>query len=111
VENNEVVLERKLVSLFPDCTKREKVVCILETYGVESYEQESVRVRLAILKLSDNSVREVRKNTQYAKEDFRDILAWAESPNLGKVWNQPDGPEKQKVIDLDRANYSKWLEE
>ena len=52
----EAILSRKLRSLFPEEEQRNEVKAILDTYGVERYEQEPFRVRLAILKLSDSNL-------------------------------------------------------
>ena len=43
--------------------------------------------------------------TKYAKEDFRDILSWAEYPRQSKKWSLPDGPKKQKIVDADRVEF------
>lgn len=103
------ILDSKLKRLFPDRSERQKVMEILLTYGTESYEREPDRVRLAILKLSGNSLDEIKKYTQYAKQDFRDILCWAEYPNQGKAWNLKDQAEKQRLADRDRKQYEDWL--
>ena len=65
----------------------------------------------AILKLSGNDVEQVRRNTQFAKEDFRDVLVWAEYPRQGKRGSMPDGLKKQKLIEADRKAYEAWLRE
>lgn len=109
--NLEDFLDRKLKSLFSDSSARTTVTGILNSYGIEKHEQEPIRVQLAILKLSGADIEQVRINTKYAKQDFRDVLVWAESPNLGAVWNKPDGPAKQNVIDTDKADYDIWLRE
>ena len=105
----ESILSRKLRSLFPDKEKRNEVETILDTYGIEELEQEPLRVRLAILKLSDSDLEEIKRTTALAKQDFRDILTWAEYPRQSKKWSMPEGPKKQKLIDADRAEYKTWL--
>ncbi|MBV1882775.1 MAG: hypothetical protein KUG82_14140 [Pseudomonadales bacterium] len=47
--------------------------------------------------------------TKYAKEDFRDILSWAEYPRQSKKWSLPDGPKKQQIVDADRVEFEEWL--
>ncbi len=74
----EAILNRKINSLFPDITIQQEVIQTLNTYGVEKYEQEPIRVRLAILKLAGDDLEQVKINTNYAKQDFRDVLLWAE---------------------------------
>ena len=103
------ILTRKLRSLFPDKEKRNEVKTILDTYGIEGYEQEPLRVRLAILKVSGSDLEEIKRMTALAKQDFRDILAWAEYPRQSKKWSMPEGPKKLKLIDADRAEYNTWL--
>ena len=108
--NLEVILDRKLKSLFSDSNIRTEVISTLNLYGVESYEQEAIRVRLAILKLADDDLEQVKINTNYAKQDFRDVLLWAEYPRQAGKCSMPAGPKKQKLIDADRAEYEEWLE-
>jgi len=57
-----------------------RVLDLLESYGVESYERERKRVQLAILKLSAGSEEKVREYVAVAKRDYRDVLFWAEYP-------------------------------
>jgi hypothetical protein len=105
----EAILDRKLRSLFPDKYRRAEARAIIDTYGIENNEQEPVRVRLAILKLSDSNLAEIKRTTDFAKQDFRDVLSWAEYPRQSKKWSMPDGPKKQKLVEADRAEYEEWL--
>jgi len=107
--NLDAILNRKLTTLFPNEAIRAQVVVILETYGTEKHEQEPVRVRLAVLKLSNHIFAEIKRNINFAKLDFRDVLTWAEYPRQSKKWSTPKGPKKQKLIDADRAEYKEWL--
>ena len=59
----EEFLKIKLSRLFMSGNDREIVEKILDRYGIESHEQEPVRVRLAILKLSGNEILEIEKWT------------------------------------------------
>jgi hypothetical protein len=90
------ILARKLIALFPEEGTRNNVQSILDSYGIESHEQEPVRVTLGILKLSGGNIKELRKMTKYAKEDFRGILTWAEYPRQSKRWSMPDGVQRQQ---------------
>lgn len=103
------VLERKLLALFPDPVSRSKARHILDTYGVESREQEPDRVRLAILKLSGASLEHLQQTTRYAKGDFRDILTWAESPNFAKSFTAKGQAKKDKLRQMDDKQYEDWL--
>jgi len=74
-----------------------RVLELLDTYGVESYERERERVQLDILKLSAGSEAKVREYVGVAKRDYRDVLFWADCPEEAKI----DTPEKrQKVREL-----------
>jgi len=103
------ILLRKIYLLFPDKKDRDEVVDVLNKYGKENHEQEPDRVRLAILKISDNTIKSIKQNTHFAKQDFRDTLVAAEYPNQSKKWSMPDGPKKQKLINKDKIQYEKWL--
>ncbi|HEX8600022.1 MAG TPA: hypothetical protein VF952_16090 [Chloroflexia bacterium] len=61
----------------------EEVMRILDSYGVESNEQERERVQLAILKLSEGSFEKLQHYVAEAKYDFRDVLGPAEYPLYG----------------------------
>ena len=78
--NHEELLKNKLESIFPNQNEQERAIDILTSYGVEGHEQEPFRVRLAVLKLTGSDLAEIEKTTKLAKEDFRDILTWAEYP-------------------------------
>jgi len=103
------ILDRKLTALFPEKSIRSQVIELLNTYGTEKHEQEPTRVRLAVLKLSGNDFEEIKRSVTFAKQDFRDVLTWAEYPRQGKKWTMPNGPMKEKIIDADRTEYMEWL--
>ena len=107
--NQEEILSSKLEALFPDINSRKDAIDILNEYGKESHEQETIRVRLAILKLTGSDLDKIIDFTDSAKQDYRDILSWAEYSRQSKNWSVPDGKKKQKLVDEDRAEYQKWL--
>jgi hypothetical protein len=107
--NFKEILARKLRALFPEEEQRAEVLATLETYGVEKHEQEPDRVRLAVLKLSGEDLQQIQRYTEFAKQDFRDILTWAEYPRQGKKRSMPDGPRKRKLVEADRSEYEDWL--
>ena len=78
---------------FPE-TSHSRVIELLDTYGVESYERERERVQLAILKLSEGNEEKLRQFVAVAKRDYRDVLFWAENPEEAKL----DTPEKRERI-------------
>ena len=73
---------------------RARVLELLDTYGVESYERERERVQLAILKLSAGNEEKLREFVAVAKRDYRDVLFWAENPEESRL----DTPEKKERI-------------
>ncbi len=105
------LLEHKLKVLFPDKRERKTVYSILESYGDEDYEREAGRVRLAILKLSADDMENVQKHTKMAKQDYRDVLFWAEFPRQSKTWSMPEGEKKRRLIKADEDEYEAWLSE
>src|SRR5438094_10167120 len=78
---------------FPE-SAHARVLELLDTYGVESYERERERVQLAILKLSGGNEEKLREFVAVAKRDYRDMLFWAENPEEAKL----DTPEKRERI-------------
>ena len=71
-----------------------RVLELLDSYGVESYERERERVQLAILKLSEGNEEKLREFVAVAKRDYRDVLFWAENPEKARL----DAPEKRERI-------------
>ncbi len=71
-----------------------RVLEVLDTYGLESYERERERVQLAILKLSEGNEEKLREFVAVAKRDYRDVLFWADNPEEAKL----DTPEKRERI-------------
>ena len=78
---------------FPE-SSRARVLELLDSYGVEPYEQERERVQLAILKLSGGSEEKLREFVAVAKRDYRDVLFWAEYPEEARL----DAPEKRERV-------------
>src|SRR5712691_5484303 len=78
---------------FPESTWA-RVLELLDSYGVESYEREPERVQLAILKLSEGNEEKLREFVAVAKRDYRDVLFWAEYPEESRL----DTPEKRERV-------------
>jgi len=76
------------------------ILSVLDQYGVNDWERERERVQLAILKLSAGVEAGLLKFTADAKNDYRDVLMWADNPQ---------SPE-QTAKDLERAKeiLRKW---
>ena len=99
----------KIKSVFPD-RESAAVLAVLDRYGVERHEQEQRRVQLAILKLCDEAkTPDLEGTVEHAKGDFRDVLAWAESPNLGARSVSTDSAKKAKLTAKDEAQYQAWI--
>jgi hypothetical protein len=71
-----------------------RVLEMLDSDGVKSYERERERVQLDILKLSVGSEEKVREYVAVAKRDYRDVLFWAEYPEESRL----DTPEKRERV-------------
>ena len=99
-------VRRKIAQVFPD-RDPDAVLAVLTRYGTEKHEQEPDRVRLAILKLCDEEdAPDLERMVECAKQDFRDILTWAEYPNQSKRLFSGDEQLKAK----DKAQYQAWLD-
>jgi hypothetical protein len=72
---------------------------------------ERLRVQLAIVKLSDEDGRDSpRHYLDSACSDYRDVLAWAESPQqLRPDWFSLSVTDRAKVVKADRQQYARWL--
>jgi len=104
------VLARKISSLFPGDEDRVKE--LLSRYGVEAYEKEPQRVRLAILKLSRGKIARAEYYLEEAKKDYRDVLAWAEYPEQVRAPTWKLAPEENSAMqERDLEQYEKWLKE
>lgn len=100
----------KIRQVFPERTVAD-VLALLDRYGAEDHHREKERVQLAILKLCDEATApDLDAYVETARADYRDVLAWAESPNLFRGTSRKDPAEREKLIALDRAQYRAWLE-
>ena len=90
----------------------DRVLSILDEYGVEPWERERDRVQLAVLKLAGGRVDEVRRQVDAAKRDYRDALAQAEYPEnlrcLAPSRSLSAG-EREAMDDRDWDQYARWL--
>jgi hypothetical protein len=112
----ETEVERKLAAAWPSEEDRAAARAELSRYGVESYERETERVRLAIIKLSGDALGELRRMTDAAKGDYRDVLMWAEHPEEAKApWAVNPNLTDEQRLELkpirrrDRAQMDAWL--
>ena len=88
--------------------ERATAVALLERYGVEA--SEPLRVRVAVLKLSEGQLGQLEYYVDRAGEDYRDVLAWAEYPEELEqpTWRLP-ASEVRRIREADRAQYLAWL--
>ena len=105
-------VEKKTQQLFP----REswpQVRQLLQEYGSEDWEQEADRVRLALLKLSDGNLEQLRSCLKTAQQDYRDVLAGAEFPEemTFDSWNldEKGRRELKQARKRDKQQYADWL--
>ena len=108
-EVNKEDVERIVRRDYPE-EKYNEIFEMLNEYGIEDWERETIRVHLAILKLSNKDFYEIHKCVDIAKKDYRDVLLWAEYPLCGKqkFWNL-NGKEKQEIYKKDWKQYQEWL--
>lgn len=112
IEQTSDLIIDKIRQIFPRENPAD-VLEILEFYGTDGGEQETERVRLAVLKLCGSDLSELRELIVAAKEDYRDVLAWAESPIQMRISFAefaalpPDAA--REIRELDRRQYLAWL--
>ena len=85
------------------------VLAMLEEYGVEKWQRESHRVRLAVLKLAAGSLKRLRQELECAKHDYREVLGPAEYPGYTRRMFRidtlpPDYPPRLKWVLLSAAD-------
>lgn len=89
-----------------------EVMAMLNEYGVESWQREQPRVKLAALKLADRDLHKLRIVINDAKCDYRDVLSGAEYPDYSKKCTglrRPPAEEQEQIIERDRKQYESWL--
>jgi hypothetical protein len=91
--------------------KSDEVLKYLSEYVSEN---EKFRVWAALLKISNGSVAELRKNILLANVDYRDVLAEAEYPiytkKVGFDSKKFSKNELEKIIKSDFEQYKEWLQ-
>ncbi|MFO0706618.1 MAG: DUF1851 domain-containing protein [Nitrospira sp.] len=68
-----------VLHLFPSRSAK-TVLELVDLYGVEAHEPERERVQMAILALSQGNEDKLLRFVEAAKQDYRDVLYWAEYP-------------------------------
>lgn len=70
---------------------------------------ESERVAVACLKLSNGDLERLKKCVRAASVDYRDILAWAESPRQMRLGPGAPAPDQTRARREDAEEYARWL--
>jgi hypothetical protein len=87
----------------------ENVIAILKQYGGDKQDGGASRVRLAALKLAAGNLDSLQKQILAAKQDYRDVLVWAEYPEYSKVVGFRTGKvpkkERQRIVATDWKQY------
>ncbi|MFO0848923.1 MAG: hypothetical protein U0871_10285 [Gemmataceae bacterium] len=90
--------------------RRGEVTDLLRQYTASDGPVPVPRVHLAILKLSGGDPAKVAEFIAAAKQDYRDVLAWAEYPRYSARGGFEEESEEQQAINDDWAEYKGWLE-
>ena len=107
------LVEEMVKRIFPQ-ENPSRISALLHMYGTERYERERERVQLAILKLSEGAPDRLLRLIEMAKQDYRDVLAYAEYPNeMGKSateMGEMPPQDAKRIRDKDRQQYLEWLD-
>jgi hypothetical protein len=90
-----------------------QVLEILQEYGKQEWNRPgSPRVRLAILKLANGNLDQLKRFTNSAIGDFRDVVSQAEYPRYSAEigFDRVAAKVERSVIDHDWKQYCEWLE-
>lgn len=71
---------------------------------------EGERVAVACLKLSAGDLRRLEECAKAARTDYRDVLAWAESPRQMRLGPNAPPPDQARARRDDTDEYERWLE-
>lgn len=108
------LFQLKLQRLFPEASIRIRAQSLLERYGGDASEPEAERVRLAVLRLAESDIEKIAATVEGAKEDYRDIIAWAESPTemrFAMANAKLSSTKLAEVREKDKRQYEEWLDE
>jgi hypothetical protein len=100
---------KKLRDCFPDPSKAEQALAILDTYGTQSWHREKDRVQLALLKICDGDIGKLRSFTQGAQSDYREVLIPAEYPQEWQASTGMPSADMAAIRKHDREQYETWL--
>lgn len=85
---------------------------ILSEYGADDWHKAPERVRVAALKLARGDIEALRGAIDTAKQDYRDVIAWAEYPKYMRDVSpsaEISAGDRKEVTDADWKQYVEWL--
>jgi hypothetical protein len=105
------IYDKALRKYFPDPKLRKEAEDILSGYGNKNEDKEAFRVKVAVLKLAECDMRQLKHYTLQACTDYRDVLCWAEYPSSYKWWSSKENnPEKYMSLQKeDLEQYKDWV--
>ncbi len=88
-----------------------EVQALLSGYGTKDGQRDPARVHLAILKLAKGDVSQLKRQTETACTDYRDVLSAAEYRRYAALaWSTPKDPKaEQQAMREDWEEYQSWL--
>ena len=108
VTRRDIVL-KTIARVFPD-DDGAAVLARLEAYGTEPHETDVDRVHLAVLKLcEEDGASEPSGYVARAKQDSRDVIAWAEFPNQTAFGPTDDPAKSADLRKRDDEQYRAWI--
>lgn len=88
-----------------------RVQDVIAILGESDNKWKSARVQLAALKLSNGSLKVLKKSVAAANQDYRDVIVAAEHPGYWKAKHNTmlSREKRQQIVDADRRRYESWL--
>jgi hypothetical protein len=94
----------------------DRVLLLLEAYGLEKWHRERDRVHLACLKLASGDLKALGHQISVARMDYRDVVGAAEYPEVFKLGfvgmkqlKETNPTALQESQQQDWEQYSSWL--
>lgn len=82
-------------------------------FKAEATPQSLEQIRLAVVKLANGNLDDLRRQVQTAKSDWRDVIMAAESPELMRIgvveYDRLDEQSRAALAARDRQQYLDWL--
>ena len=100
------VLKSRMASLFASAAERESAAAVLSQVLAGT---EGARVAVACLKLAGRDLAKLKDSARVAQLDYRDILAWAESPRQMRLGPGAPPDAQTRARHDDAAEYAAWI--